>query len=204
MRYNVIAIARTLGAGGEEIGRQLAAAESGLRYVDDEIIDRAAVLAGVTADEMARAEKRKGLIERIFESFAYTGISAGVAATSDVSELPGYEKLIVDVIHQTAAAGNAVIVAHGAAIALGDMPGILRVLVTASPATRAARLVADGNSKSAARKMVEESDASRADFLQRFYKLEYEESTHYDLVINTDHLGVEEASKLIRVLFKPE
>lgn len=201
MRYSVITIARTLSAGGEEIGRQLAA-EFGLRYVDDEIIDRAAVLAGVTAEEMARAEMRKGLIERIFEGFAHTGIGAGVAATSALSEIPGYEKLIVDVIHQTATAGNAVIVAHGAAIALADVADILRVLVTASASTRAARLAAEGNSKSGARKMIEESDASRADFFQRFYKLAYEEPTHYDLVINTDHLSAVDAAGLLRQLVR--
>jgi len=200
-KYSVVTIARTLSAGGEEIGRQLAG-EFGLRYVDDEIIDRAAVLAGVTAEEMARAEMRKGLIERIFESFAHTGVGAGVAATSALSEIPGYEKLIVDVIHQTAAAGGAVIVAHGAAIALGDRPGVLRVLVTASPATRAARLVAEGKSKPEARKLVVDSDASRADFFKRFYKLDYEDATHYDLVINTDHMNVDEAAALLRVLLK--
>ena len=150
----------------------------------------------------ALSASRKGLIERIFESFAHTGVGAGVAATSTLSEVPGYEKLIVDVIHQTAAAGNAVIVAHGAAIALGDAPGVLRVLVTASPATRTARLAAGGNGKSNARKMVEESDASRADFFQRFYKLDYEDATHYDLVINTDHLSIEEAVGLVRGLLR--
>jgi len=201
MRYSVIAIARTLGAGGEEIGRELAA-EFGLRYVDDEIIDRAAVLAGVTAEEMARTERRKSLIDRIFDSFAHTGVGAGVAATSSLGEIPGYEKLIVDVIHQTATAGNAVIVAHGAAIALGDTPGVLRVLVTASPDTRVARLAAEGESKSAARKMIDDSDASRADFLQRFYNLEYEEPTHYDLVINTDQLGTDEVRALLGEVLK--
>jgi hypothetical protein len=201
--YSVVTIARTLSAGGEDIGRQLAA-EFGLRYVDDEIIDRAAMLAGVTAEEMARAEMRKGLIERIFESFAHTGVGAGVAATSTLSGIPGYEKLIVDVIHQTAAAGNAVIVAHGAAIALGDTPGVLRILVTASPSTRKARLVAEGNSNSSAQKKVEESDASRAAFFRRFYKLDYEDATHYDLVINTDHLSFAEAAALVRGLLRRE
>ncbi len=47
MPYNVITIARTLGAGGEELGKTLAE-EFNKRYVDTEIIDRAAQLAGVT------------------------------------------------------------------------------------------------------------------------------------------------------------
>ena len=203
MKYGVVTIARTLSAGGEEIGSQLAA-EFGMRYVDDEIIDRAALLAGVTAEEMARTEKRKGLIQRIFDSFALTGVGAGVPATATLNDIPGYEKLIVDVIRQTAAAGNAVIVAHGAAIALGSAPGILRMLVTAPAATRAARLVAEGSSMAKARKLVEESDASRADFFRRFYQLDYEDATHYDLVVNTDQLSFEEAAALLRALLKRE
>ena len=175
-----------------------------MRYVDDEIIDRAALLAGVTAEEMARTEMRKGLIERIFESFAHTGVGTGVPATAMLSEMPGYEKLIVDVIRQTAAAGNAVIVAHGAAIALGGARGILRILVTAPATTRAARLVAEGNSNAKARKLVDESDASRADFFRRFYKLDFEDATYYDLVVNTDQLSFEEAAALMRALLKRE
>ena len=202
MAYNVIAIARTLSAGGETIGRMLAG-EFGMRYVDNEIIDQAAAVAGVTAKEIARIEGRKGLIERIFESFAPIGVSTGAPLTETVSQAPGYEQVIVDVIHQTAKAGNAVIVAHGAAIALGGMKGILRVLVTASPETRVARLMALGRGKTAAHRLIEESDASRAEFLRRFYQLEEETPTHYDLIINTDHISAEAAADMIRGLVRP-
>ena len=174
-----------------------------MRYVDNEIIDQAAAVAGVTAKEIARIEGRKGLIERIFESFASTGASAGAPLTETVSQAPGYEQVIVDVIHQTAKAGNAVIVAHGAAIALGGMKGILRVLVTASPETRVARLMALGRGKTAAHRLIEESDASRAEFLRRFYQLEEETPTHYDLIINTDHISAEAAADMIRGLVRP-
>jgi cytidylate kinase len=200
MNYSVITIARTLGSGGEELGKTLAA-EFGMRYVDGEIIDRAAELAGVTPGEVARAEARKGLIERIFENLARSGGSFEYPPAV-LMELPGYEQLIVDVIRETAAAGNAVIVAHGAAIPLARMEGTLRVLVTASPETRAARLAAEAHGESRAKKMVEESDAARADFFRRFYKVDSEQATHYDLVINTDHLSVGDAAALIRVLKK--
>ena len=202
MAYNVSAIARTLSAGGETIGRMLAG-EFGMRYVDNEIIDQAAAVAGVTAKEIARIEGRKGLIERVFESFAPIGVSTGAPLTETVSQAPGYEQVIVDVIHQTAKAGNAVIVAHGAAIALGGMKGILRVLVTASPETRVARLMALGRGKTAAHRLIEESDASRAEFLRRFYQLEEETPTHYDLIINTDHISAEAAADMIRGLVRP-
>lgn len=199
MAYRVITIARTLGAGGEELGRTLAA-EFGMRYVDGEIIERAAERAGVTREEMAGAEARKGLVQRIFESFAPAGSGAGAPVTSALAQAPGYEQLIVDVIQETAAAGNVVIVAHGAAIPLARADGTLRVLVTASRGMRAARLADADPDPARAMKQVDASDAARADYFRRFYGLECEQPTHYDLVINTDHLGVAEAANLIRAL----
>ena len=84
MPYNVITIARTLGAGGEELGKSLAV-EFGKRYIDSEIIERAAILAGVTTSEVARAEGRKGIMQRILENLAkiqrrFRGVSRGYKA----------------------------------------------------------------------------------------------------------------------------
>ncbi len=199
MSYNVITIARTLYSGGEEVGRRLAD-EFGFRYVDNEIIERAAALAGVTPEEMARTEVPKGLIERILESFALAGGGSDAPSAQALDKLPGYEGLIVDVIREMAAGGNAVIVAHGAAIALAGSKNVLRVLVTASPETRIGRLVIEGKTQSEAEKLVAKSDAGRADFFERFYRLEAEEPTHYDIVINTDQLGFDQADGIIRAL----
>jgi cytidylate kinase len=44
---------------------------------------------------------------------------------------------------------------------------------------------------------VQETDRARADYLKRFYGVSREEPTHYDLVVNTDVLGHEEAVDLI-------
>ena len=77
------------------------------------------------------------------------------------------------------------------------------MLVTASPETRVARLMALGRGTTAAHRLIEESDASRADFLRRFYQLEEETPTHYDLIINTDHISAEAAADMIRGLVLP-
>src|SRR5215212_6209011 len=100
MAYEIIAIARTLSAGGESIGRMVAG-DLGMRYVDNEIIDQAATLVGLTAKDIAQVEldTRKSLIERIFERFASAGAAADVPATQAMSALPGYEQIIVDVLH---------------------------------------------------------------------------------------------------------
>ena len=44
------------------------------------------------------------------------------------------------------------------------------------------------------------SDAARADYLERFYGVEPELPTHYDLVVNTDVLTVEQAAAAIALL----
>ena len=83
-------------------------------------------------------------------------------------------------------------------MALGGRDGVLRVLVTASPETRARRVGdAAGLDERQAGRMVKDADAARADYLKRFYKVERELPTHYDLVVNTDVLGEEQAASLV-------
>jgi cytidylate kinase len=105
--------------------------------------------------------------------------------------------LIRETIEQTAAKGNVVIVAHAASHALPQGPDALRVLVTASPETRAKRLAeVEGVDESDAARAVKDSDAARRDYLKRFYGVE-ELPTHYDLVVNTDGLTFDQAADLV-------
>ena len=94
-----------------------------------------------------------------------------------------------------------VIVAHGAAIPLAGTPGLLRVLVTAPAEVRALRVMREqGGALEEAARAVEASDEARADFLKRFYGLEHELPTHYDLVLNTDALELAEGLKVVLAL----
>ena len=68
------------------------------------------------------------------------------------------------------------------------------MLVTASPTTRARRVgEANGLDDRDARREVKRADAARRDYLRRFYAIDEELPTHYDLVINTDTLAPEVA-----------
>ena len=55
MATNAVSISRSLAAGGEEIGQQVAK-DLGFRYVDNEIVSKAAVLEGVSPDTMGQVE----------------------------------------------------------------------------------------------------------------------------------------------------
>jgi cytidylate kinase len=106
--------------------------------------------------------------------------------------------LIRETVVQTAARGNVVIVAHAASHALEPDPRILRVFVTASPATREQRVAAaSGVDRSQAASAIKDADAGRRDYLKRFYSVERESPTDYDLVVNTDRLSSEQAAEIV-------
>lgn len=199
MPSNVVCVSRSLGAGGEEVARAVAGA-LGFRYVDDEIVSRAAQTAGVSPDTVAAAEVAQGMVARILTALSTVPVmaDAGIAMLPPANPTTNYTKLIEEVIHQTAHEGDVVIVAHGASIPLAGMPGVLRVLVTGSPAVRAGRVgAADDSDGKAARKMVDDSDKARQQYLQRFYNIAQELPTHFDLTINTDLLTVDDAARII-------
>ena len=101
-------------------------------------------------------------------------------------------------MHETAAAGSIVIVAHAASIALAGEPGVLRVLVTASPEVRASRLgAAEGLDAKAAAKAIADADAGRANYMKKFYDVGRESPTHYDLVLSTDVLPTDQAANVV-------
>lgn len=203
MACTVVCISHAAGAGGEEVGR-LVADRLGFLYVNEEIVARAAAKGGVDAADVADEERRKSLAARALNAIAQGGGEAwtlgavGPLGSGDELDSDDIRSLIRETIEQTAARGKAVIVAHAASYAIGHGDGVLRVLVTASPETRTTRVAeAEGLDQAGAARAVKESDAGRADYLKRFYDVREESPTHYDVVLNTDALTVEQAADLI-------
>lgn len=204
MAHQVVCISRSRAAGGEAVGRMVSDALR-FRYVDDEILVRAAEKADVDTQLVADAESRKSLLTRVIEVMAVAGtagLDPAAAFAPDalvaVNASANYQQLIGEVIQETGAAGDAVIVAHAASITLAGMDGVLRVLVTASPETRAQRLVAAGElSADDARREIDDSDAARAAYFRRFYEISEELPTHYDLVVNSDVLSIDGAAQAV-------
>ena len=206
MERRVVCISHATGAGGEEVGR-LVADELGFLYVDDEIVARAAAKAGVGADEVADAERRRSLIVRALDAIAQGGGETWTIGTVGLPPtsvgLGRYDllALIREAIEQAAARGNVVIVAHGASHVVARAPDALRVLVTASPATRATRLAElQGIDSGEAQRMIKDADAGRRDYLKSFHGVDQEAPTHYDIVLNTDVLPIEEAAGVVSLL----
>ncbi len=211
MSFGLVCISRTMAAGGERMGETVAQ-RLGFRYVDEQIITKAAQLAQVDPKLVAAAEHRQPLLQRLIGKLAmaadmvgpvslatglpldiFTPGSTGYHATPD-----DLRTLIRAAIHEVAHAGRAVIVAHAASMALAGTPGVLRVLVTASPETRVQRLAAAQQiSHDEAAAAIAASDRERRDYFQHFYNIKDETPTHYDLVVNTDVLTPEQAAEVV-------
>jgi cytidylate kinase len=199
MEHRFVCISRTIGADAEEVAR-LVAERLRFRLIDEEILLEAADKAGVNADDVADVEQRKSFLARVandmIESGALAAYGPVVPRTGPKrDELRGF---IREAIEESIEDGAAVIVAHGASLALTGRDDVLRVLITASLKTRAGRLVAAEQAKEGeAAKLIEESDAARADYLKRFYKVGAELPTSYDLVLNTDRMTAEDAAGIV-------
>ena len=198
MQTRVVTVSHATGAGGSAIAHAVAA-RLGFRYIDEDIIAVAAHKEGVDAALVADTERRKTFVERLIsglaEAVSPAAIGGGTLVPDTITPDASLRTLIIDAIRETADRGNAVIVSHGASIPLAGRADTLRVLVTAPVETRVRRVAQSGQSHAA--RFVGDNDLARADYLQRFYGVEQELPTHYDLVINTDALSSDEAADII-------
>ncbi|MDE3132950.1 MAG: cytidylate kinase-like family protein [Acidobacteriota bacterium] len=217
MGARVISISFSDGSGGEEVAVAVAAA-LGFPVVSEEILSRAAAEAGVSLEAVADVERRKSfmskLVGRLVPSAAasdpgfrqsldaqVTASLIGVALPLESEARPSQDELrgkIRSAIDEYMATGNVVILGHAASHSLAGRAGVLRVFVTGSREARSARLVASRLiSAKQADKFVDTGDGNRADYLKRFYGIEAESPSQYDVVVDTDDLTVDEASQII-------
>jgi hypothetical protein len=121
MPISAVCISRTIGAGGEDVGR-LVADGLGFRYLDEEIVLAAAEKEGLDPEQLARVEhKRKGL----------SRLEVDIVTGRAFDEIQ--RSLIRAAVQEAAAAGKVVIVAHGASIALAGDDRVLRPVRNACP-----------------------------------------------------------------------
>jgi cytidylate kinase len=199
MPARVVCISQETGSEGVEVGL-LVAETLGFRHVDDEIVRRAAEREQLDEDVVADVERRKSFVRRMLDGLSgIAPLEAGILPLPDPPPPDtALRQLIREVIADTADEGEVVIVSHAASIALAGRPDVLRVLVTASEEIRARRLEGlDLLGFDEARRRVAATDAARADYLRRFYGVEEEVPTLYDLVVSTDVLRPEQAANVI-------
>ena|SRR5579863_1417029 len=199
MGATVICISGSDGSRADELAAAVGAA-LGFRVINEEITERAAAAAGVDRQTVEDVEQRKTTRAKILDLLASSGGAHPGFLIADPANQPSDElrRLIRSAIEEFVAAGNVVILAHAASQVLAGRDHVLRVLVAASAQTRSARLAdSSGIPASKADALVKNGDAGRADYLKRFYGIDRELPTQYDVVINTDNLTPEQGAAAV-------
>jgi cytidylate kinase len=182
---NVITISRQLGSYGCEVASKVVE-QLGFRLVWRDLINQAAIRAG--APDVALAT---------IDDLGLLGISPSVTGYK------AYISAVKSVMEELVSEGNVVIVGRAGQIILRDRPNVLHVQVVAPLDVRIDRVAEQQHiALEAARAQVEASDAHRRKYLKRFYRVNWEDSSLYDLTVNTARLHIEAAAELICMRLK--
>jgi cytidylate kinase len=196
----VITFAVQLGSGGNEIARTIAL-KLDYRFLDHEVISRAAEIAGVSPETIAAAERWPTFVERMLERLALTTVvSEGVLpapptnAGAMMLTSADYRALIEQVVRSLAEEGKCVIVGHAAQAILRQSPQVFKVLVHGSKERRAERLsFQESVDIKDATERVKTYDSQRTSFFKHAFGLDWLDSTIYDITINTDDVDQDTA-----------
>ena len=193
MKALTITISRQYGSGGRAIAQQLSK-DLNLPWYDHEIISKAARESDIGAWEFSAAENMQ--------------LSDYLYALSDINPNSGQEQLTYgERIFQAQSRALEKLADRGPAIFLGrcgnyvlqDRPNCVHLFICGSPEVRARRAVeVYGLRERDAAREIRRMDKLRAAYYAANTGLHWGYGGDYDLIINTDKIGVEGAVRLIK------
>ncbi|MGB7728388.1 MAG: cytidylate kinase-like family protein [Candidatus Acidiferrum sp.] len=182
----IVTIEREYGSGGGEIAERLAT-QLGWKLWDQLLTEEIARLAECPkAVVEVREERTDPLYYRLFKSFLRGSYEGSLNAHKlKVVDSESILKLTQRVVENAAKSGNSVIVGRGAQHFLRNRPDTLRVFLYAPREDKIRRLLARGKSRSEAEQLVDTVDQERADFIQKYFHVEWPNRAAYHAMINT-------------------
>jgi cytidylate kinase len=213
----VITISRQYGSGGDEIAARVCQ-ELGWRAFDKRMMAQVASEMGLSEREIVDFSeanyKVRGFLERLFgrrsarvvaETGTWTQDTNG-ARVVEVEQLD--EEWCVRMVRTTILAAyerdNVVILGRGGQAILQDKPGVLHVRLQAPLSARIIRVryqettgLAPEFQQRAAHDLVVDRDRAAAEYLRRFYDVDWADPSLYHMVLDTKKWGTEAAVQLI-------
>ena len=187
-----ITIARDPGSGGHPIGR-LVAEKLGFQFLDDELLE----------DVAKSTKKRKDVIAQIDEKgrSAIDDLVHGLLNPDYVSDITFVTEL-TKIVLSYACNGKVVILGRGANFMTPFAQG-LHVRITAPYAVRVQRAIDyEGLNYSMAKKVINQTESDRKNFVKQYLKKNIEDASSYDLTINTTYFDPEESADLVVKAFR--
>lgn len=217
----ILTISRQLGSRGNEIAAGVAE-QLGLRFVDREIIHRAAGEAGVPDAALTELgyEGQRSLVERVLgivntmpaipqtphaslrETTAPMALPLGniltPAAPIFSQPMDNYIRVVEQIIRDLAEQGNILIVGRAGQVILQDRKDALHVQIIAPFEKRVGTVMErEGIEQEEAQSRVTASDRARSDYIRRYYHTRWDDPSLYDLVLNTAKIDILTATALI-------
>lgn len=198
----IITIEREYGCGGGEIAALLAK-QLGWKLWDQLLTEEIARLAECPkAVVEVREERTDPLYYRLFKSFlrgSYEGsINAHKLKLVDSESILRFTQRVVE---HAAKRGNSVIVGRGSQQFLKSRSDTLRVFLYAPREDKVRRLLARGKNEKEAQQLVDTVDRERADFIQKYFNVEWPDRAIYHSMINTA-IGDEGVIRMVMDLMK--
>ncbi len=183
---NIVTIEREYGCGGGEIAQRIAT-QLGWKLWDQLLTEEIAKLAECPkAVVEVREERTDPLYYRLFKSFLRGSYEGSLNAHKlKVVDSESILKLTQRVVLNAAKVGNSVIVGRGAQQFLKNRGDALRVFLFAPKEAKVRRLLARGKSKNEAEQLADSVDRERADFIQKYFHVDWPDRAIYHTMINT-------------------
>jgi len=182
----IVTVEREYGSGGGEIAQSLAT-QLGWKLWDQLLTEEIARLANCPkAVVEVREERTDPLYYRLFKSFLRGSYEGSLNAHKlNLVDSETILKITERVVQHAAKTGNSVIVGRGSQHFLRDRPDALRVFLYAPTENKVRRLLARGKSEKDAQQLVDTIDRERADFVQKYFGVEWPDRAIYHAMINT-------------------
>jgi cytidylate kinase len=197
----LITVSRQFGAGGSEVAGRVAEALD-WRLVDNELVEQVATRAGLQPEEVAEMEERvPTFVERLARTLAAATPELVAHSTSDT--LPTLEeadlvRITETVVAEIAEQGKVVLVGRAAPVVLERRTDAIHVRVVAPKPCRIARVARRLTIPLAkAEELLDATDKMRARYSSQYYKRDWNDATHYHMVLNTEALGLDGTADLI-------
>ena len=200
----IVTIRGTLGSWAPEIGRQVADLLHA-DYVDRQIIAEVAARLRRQEEEVSAKEMPpSSLLGRIAEALDLS-MSSGVGFEGTYLptwEIPlddrRYLQALESVVKELARSPSIVIQGRGSQFILKNQPQILHVFTVAPLELRVKRVMESQNlAATAARQEIARFEKGSREFIKRYFQASWEDPVQYDLVINTESLGMKDAASIV-------
>jgi cytidylate kinase len=182
----IITIEREYGCGGGEIAQRLAE-HLDWKLWDQLLTEEIARLADCPKAVVEKREERNDpLYYRLFKSFLRGSYEGSINAHKlKLVDSECILEFTVKVVEHAASAGNCVIVGRGSQLILRDHPDALRVFLYAPREEKMRRLLSRGKTEQQAHELVDTVDRERADFIEKYFKVQWPNRSIYHTMINT-------------------